>query len=72
MIKKEGGVHYKRPKSQTNINQITRIKIHGRHNKHQHGHKRKKPMSNFTIQDQIEHVLGVAMAQVYSLKKGPK
>ena len=31
-----------------------------------------EPMKDFIIQDQIEHVLGVAMAQVYSLKKGLK
>ena len=29
-------------------------------------------MKDFTIQDQVEHILGVAMAQVYSLKKGLK
>ena len=29
-------------------------------------------MRDFTIQDQIEHGLGVTMAQVYSLKKGVK
>ena len=34
--------------------------------------KEYKPMKDFTIQDQVEHVLGVALAQVYSLKKGPE
>ena len=34
--------------------------------------KENKPMKDFTIQDQIEDVLGVAMAQVYSLKNGLK
>ena len=34
--------------------------------------KENKPMKYFTIQDQIEHVLGVALAQVYSMKKGLK
>ena len=32
--------------------------------------KENKPMKDSTIQDQLEHVLGVAMAQIYSLKKG--
>ena len=31
-----------------------------------------EPMKDFTIQDQVEHVLGVALAQVYSLKRGLK
>ena len=34
--------------------------------------KEDKPMKDFTIQDQAQHILGVAMAQVYSLKKGLK
>ena len=34
--------------------------------------KEHEPMKDFTIQDQVEHILGVAMAQVYSLKKGLK
>ena len=34
--------------------------------------KENEPMKGFTIQAQIEHVLGVTMAQVYSLKKGLK
>ena len=34
--------------------------------------KENKQMGDFTTQDQIEHVLRVAMAQVYSLKKGLK
>ena len=34
--------------------------------------KENEPMKDFTIQNQIEHVLGVAMVQVYSLKKGLK
>ena len=32
--------------------------------------KENEPMKDSTIQDQIEHVPRVAMAQVYSLKKG--
>ena len=31
-----------------------------------------EPMKDFTIQDQVEHVLGVALAQVYSLERGLK
>ena len=31
-----------------------------------------EPMKDFTIQDQVEPVLGVALAQVYSLKRGLK
>jgi hypothetical protein len=31
--------------------------------------KENKPVKYFTIQKQIKYVLGVAMAQVYSLKK---
>ena len=34
--------------------------------------KKDDKMGAFTIQDQIEHVLGVTLAQVYSLKKGLK
>ena len=30
------------------------------------------PMKDFTIQDQVKPVLGVAIVQVYSLKKGLK
>ena len=32
--------------------------------------KENEPMRYFTVQDQIEHVLGVVMTQVYSLEKG--
>ena len=34
--------------------------------------KENEPMREFTIQHQIEHVLVVAMAQLYSLKKRRK
>ena len=69
----EGNTHHVHPRSPRIMNRVTLTKnIESMMSINMDHTKENKPLKDFTIQEKIEHVLGLALAQVYGLKKGLK